>query len=257
MCGRWNAGNSRGPHPRPEMRLMVLTAVVYAIAPTLAIPAGAGLIAWRPPPAVWRSILLHVAAGGLIAVIAVELLGELKDRSPWPVAGGVLAGALFMALVETAANRAERSSRGRFPAGFVAVVAVDFLVDGFLLGLALRHDAALGLVLAVALTLEDLVTGLSVASALLEAVSRRAMLATMALVALGFPLGALAGALLGGVVTGGWYVAVLAFAAVALLFLALEELLKEAHEVAETPWVTSTLFVGMLAFLLLEMAVSH
>jgi ZIP family zinc transporter len=63
--------------------------------------------------------------------------------------------------------------------------------------------------------------------------------------------------LLGSVVTGAWYVAVLAFAAVALLFLALEELLTEAHEVTETPLVTSTLFLGMLAFLLLEMAVSH
>lgn len=233
---------------------MVLTALLYAVAPTLAIPAGAGLIAWRPPPPLWRSILLHVAAGGLIAVIAVELLGELKDRSPWPVIGGVLAGALFMAGVETVAERAERSSGG-FPAGFVAVVAVDFVIDGLLLGLALRHDAAFGLVLAVALTLEDLVTGLSVASALVKTTTRKVMLTTMALVALGFPVGAATGSLVGGVVTGAWYVGFLAFAAVALLFLALEELLKEAHEATETPLVTSTLFLGMLAFLLLEMAV--
>jgi ZIP family zinc transporter len=236
---------------------MVLTALLYAVAPTLAIPAGAGLIAWRPPSPIWRSVLLHVAAGGLIAVIAVELLGELKDRSPWPVVGGVLVGALFMAAVETAANRAERSSRSGLPAGFVAVVAVDFLIDGLLLGLALRHDAAFGVVLAVALTLEDLVTGLSVSSALIETATRKVMLTTMALIAVGFPLGAVAGSLLGSVVTGAWYVAVLAFAAVALLFLALEELLREAHEVTETPLVTSTLFLGMLAFLLLEMAVSH
>jgi ZIP family zinc transporter len=162
-----------------------------------------------------------------------------------------------MAAVETAANRAERSSRSGFPAGFVAVVAVDFLIDGLLLALALRHDAAFGVVLAVALTLEDLVTGLSVSSALIETATRKVMLTTMALLATGFPLGAVAGSLLGSVVTGAWYVAVLAFAAVALLFLALEELLTEAHEVTETPLVTSTLFLGMLAFLLLEMAVSH
>ncbi len=235
---------------------MVTTALLYAVLPTLAIPAGAGLIAWRPPSAMWRSVLLHIAAGGLIAVIAVELLGELKDRSPWPVIGGVLTGTLFMAAVETAAKRAEQSSRSGFPAGFVAVVAVDFLIDGLLLGLALQHDSAFGLVLAVALTLEDLVTGLSVSSALMESTTRKVMLTTMGLVALGFPLGALTGALMGGVVTGGWYVAVLAFAAVALLFLALEELLTEAHERSETPLVTSTLFLGMLAFLLLEMAVT-
>lgn len=55
--------------------------------------------------------------------------------------------------------------------------------------------------------------------------------------------------------TGPVYTGVLAFAAVALLFLALEELLREAHERDERPVVTATLFMGLLAFLLLEQLV--
>jgi ZIP family zinc transporter len=228
--------------------------LLYALAPTLAIPAGAWLIGWRPPTPLWRSILLHFAAGGLIAVIAMELLAEFEDRSPVAVAIGILSGTLFMGALQSITERIERSS-GRTPVGFIAVVAVDFAIDGLLLGVALHHDSSFGLVLAVALTLEDLVTGLSVASAIVETMPAGSMLRIMALLALGFPAGAIIGAVVGGMLTGPAYAAVLAFACVALLFLALEELLKEAHEMVERPWVTSTLFLGLLAFLLLEMTV--
>lgn len=66
--------------------------------------------------------------------------------------------------------------------------------------------------------------------------------------ALAFPTGTVAGVL----VEGAAYTVVLAFAAVASLFLVLEGLLREAHEVAETAWTTSMMFGGLRAFLLLE-----
>lgn len=234
---------------------MVWNALLFAVAPTLAIPAGAALIAWRPPGHTLRSILLHFAAGGLVAVIGVELLGEFDQRSPWPVAVGGLAGTGFMAALETITRRLEQRSGGRGGVGVLAVLAVDFFIDGLLLGVALHHDHSFGLVLAVALTLEDLVTAVSVSSTLVGTMSDRHMVATVSLVGTGFPLGAMTGGLLGGLITGGLYAAVLAFAAVALLFLALEELLKEAHETEEHPLVTSTLFVGLFAFLMLELAI--
>lgn len=46
---------------------------------------------------------------------------------------------------------------------------------------------------------------------------------------------------------------VIAFGAPALLFLVTEELLDEAHEVPETPLLTSMFFVGFLAILLMEL----
>jgi len=46
---------------------------------------------------------------------------------------------------------------------------------------------------------------------------------------------------------------VIAFGAAALLFLVTEELLTEAHEVAENPLLTSAFFVGFLAVFLLEL----
>ena len=232
-----------------------VTALLYALGPTIAVPAGAALIAWRPPTRVFRSVLLHFATGGLIAVVAVELLGGIEERSPYAVVAGIGAGTALMVGLEYLTRRLERGAGGAASAGVLAVVAVDFTLDGLLLGIALQHDHSLGLVLAVALTLEDLVTGLSVASTLQASVGPRAMLARIALVAIGLPVGAIVGALLGGVLTGALYTGVLALAAVALLFLALEELLREAHETDERPPVTAALFVGLLAFLLLEQIV--
>jgi len=48
---------------------------------------------------------------------------------------------------------------------------------------------------------------------------------------------------------------VLSFGLAALLFLVTEELLTEAHEGPESPWLTSSFFLGFLVFLLLGMAV--
>jgi ZIP family zinc transporter len=47
--------------------------------------------------------------------------------------------------------------------------------------------------------------------------------------------------------------AVLAFAAASFLYLVTEELLKEAHEVREAPWMTALFFAGFIGLLLLDM----
>ncbi|MCK5757051.1 MAG: ZIP family metal transporter, partial [Mycobacterium sp.] len=45
---------------------------------------------------------------------------------------------------------------------------------------------------------------------------------------------------------------VLAFAAAALLWLVVEELLVEAHETPDRPWMAALFFVGFLALFVLE-----
>ena len=51
------------------------------------------------------------------------------------------------------------------------------------------------------------------------------------------------------------FASVLAFGTVALLYLVTEELLTQAHEVDETPLLTSMFFVGFVALLMIEMLV--
>lgn len=47
-----------------------------------------------------------------------------------------------------------------------------------------------------------------------------------------------------------------AFGLIALLYLVTEELLIEAHEVPDRPWVTALFFVGFLLLFLLEEAIA-
>lgn len=230
----------------------IAQALLYAAAPTAAIPASAALVARRPPSSTVRSLLQHFAAGGLIAVIAVELLGDLDEESPWALIVGIATGTALMTALDVVSTRVERRGGRLASVGFLATVTVDFLIDGLLLGVSLSHESGLGLLLAIVLTLEDLVTGLSVASTVRDSLGPERLLPVVSAVALAFPVGAVGGALLGGIVTGSVRTGVLAFAAVALLFLVLEELLREAHEVEESHWGTSATFLGLLAFLLLE-----
>lgn len=238
----------------------VLTALAYAAAPTVAVPVGGFVVTRVQLGARVRSALQHFAAGGLVAVIGVELLAELHQRAPVAVAIGVAVGTLFMLALDGGTRRLERKGGRWASVGFQAVVGVDFLIDGLLLGVSLGHDSSLGLVLAIALTLEDLVTGLSLALTLKKETVRRdgpeearsRVPLVMSLLALALPVGAVLGGFTGRWISGDAYTLVLAFAAVALLFLVFEELLREAHGVAETPWTTGMLFGGLLAFLLIE-----
>jgi ZIP family zinc transporter len=66
-------------------------------------------------------------------------------------------------------------------------------------------------------------------------------------------IGAEAGFFLGGVLSGGWIEGVLAFAVAALLYLAAEELLTEAHEVAETKGSTALFLAAFIALMLVDM----
>lgn len=231
--------------------MTLLGALAYAVAPTLAIPAGAALVAWRPPGERVRSIVQHFAAGALLAVVAVELLGPVAHASRVAAATGMLLGTAFMVALDMTVTRLERRP-GHAATGFLVVVTIDFLLDGLLLGVALVHDSHLGLLLAIALTLEDVVVAMSVTATALETHPPKRTLAMLGAIATAFPIGTVVGFLLGGVLTGPAFIGVLAFAAVALLFLVLEELLREAHDVRETPVATAMLFVGLLAFMLLQ-----
>ena len=83
--------------------------------------------------------------------------------------------------------------------------------------------------------------------------SRSRIILTTSTVALSPLIGAISGYFLGGVLVGGWIEAVLAFAAAVLLYLAAEELLKEAHEVPETAVSTAVFFAAFLALLVIDM----
>jgi ZIP family zinc transporter len=135
------------------------------------------------------------------------------------------------------------------PAGLLATVGIDLLIDGLVLGLGFAAGAKQGLLLAVALTIEVLFLGLTVAVALKEREWWRPVVWTAGLVLL-LPVGALASTPIH-LMPPAVLTAALAFGLIALLYLVTEELLVEAHEVQDRPWITAMFFAGFLLMLLL------
>jgi len=200
----------------------------------------------RPGPTL-VSAIQHFAAGVVFAAAAGEILPDIMHRaSPWAtmIGGGVgVATMLLLKHLEALAKE---------PAGLLTVIGIDILIDGLVLGIGFAAGPKVGLLLTIALTIEVLFLGLTVATELSESVRSRAKVIsiTSALVLL-LPIGALLGApvaLLPSSLLTGFF----AFGLIALLYLVTEELLVEAHETPDRPWVTAMFFVGFLALLLLE-----
>ena len=228
-----------------------MTLSTYAL---LAIPVRAAILGAiaavyaRPTPAVVSGVQ-HLAAGVVLAAAAAEVLPDLTHyRAPIAtLVGGVVGVGVMLGIMQ-----AERRWEG--PIGMAATTAVDLLVDGLILGLGFIAGAKAGVLLTVALTLEVLFLGLTVADAFGGARARLRSVVATALLVIALPLGAVLASPISRLpdpVVAGF----LAFGLVALLYLVTEELLVEAHGRPDRPWVTALFFVGFLAVLLLDQAI--
>jgi len=226
------------------------------------IPVGATLLGgaiatFKMPSAKARSLVQHFAAGVVMAVVAGELLPEMtREHRPLGVLIGFALGVALMLGVKALTERIERrdEQQGTGTSGLLVAVGIDVFLDGLLIGVGFAAGERVGTLLVVALTLELLFLGVSVAASLGEAkVSRTRSLLTVAglsaLVIVGAGLG---GSLLAGL-SGLALEIVLSFGAAALMYLVVEELLTEAHEVQETPLITVSFFAGFVALYLLEL----
>jgi ZIP family zinc transporter len=221
----------------------------FTLIPVAAMTVGAAATTLRRPGPKLTSAIQHFAAGVVFAAAAGEILPDLKhDGAQVPVLIGGLIAVALMLLVKHLGEKAKGNT------GFVAVVATDILIDGLVLGIGFAAGARQGLMLTLALTLEVLFLGVTVAISLGSGgLPRGRVIAATLAIGLLLPLGALAGGpistLSPAVVTGFF-----AFGLIALLYLVTEELLVEAHETEETPLITAMFFLGFLTLLLIEEA---
>ncbi|MBO3272054.1 ZIP family metal transporter [Hymenobacter defluvii] len=241
--------------------------------------AGAVIAIIRPPGAAIRSAILHFAAGVVFSVVAVELLPDIVARHrPLEVGLGFAIGVGVMLALRSLTRKAAEKEKaaptppaalrasqpelkatavaGPLPMGLLTGVGIDILIDGLLLGIGFAAGAEEGLLLGIALTIEVLSLGLATAVELRQegqtkarAVGIVAALSALLVVGAGVGITVLNGA------SDNVMELVLSFGLAALLFLVTEELLTEAHEEPESPWLTSAFFLGFLVFLILGMLV--
>ena len=171
-------------------------------------------------------------------------LGPGTGPGPGPGQGPVLAGG---ARTGSLARPVTRAAAAALPIGLLVAVGIDLLIDGMLVGLGASLGATQGLILTIALTLEILFLSLSLAAELTDSgLSRLRSAAVCAGLGLLTAVGAIAGAAALSGASPAVLAAVLAFGAAALLYLAVEELLVEAHEQAETTGLAAMFFLGFL-----------
>lgn len=207
---------------------------------------GAAVAVRIKPDATLVSAIQHFAAGVVFAAAAVEILPDvLHGGSPIATVIGGLAGVGVMLLIK----QIETLASGTL--ALVTMIGIDILIDGLVLGIGFAAGDTAGLLLTIALTVEILFLGLTVANELGETIrSRGRIVAITAGLVVALPIGALlaipVAGLPGGVLTGFF-----AFGLIALLYLVTEELLVDAHETVDRPWVAAMFFVGFLLLLVL------
>lgn len=137
----------------------MLTALLYGLAASSALVAGAALGAvWDPPQKV-TGVLLAFASGALISALAFELFEEAFALGGAVRSGlGLLAGAATFVAVDTALDRRVSGSSGpdgrdvaRSGVGLalLAAVTLDGVPENLALGVSLVEGASLTLLLAI------------------------------------------------------------------------------------------------------------
>jgi Predicted divalent heavy-metal cations transporter len=248
---------------------LVGQAAVLVAFPVGAAAVGSVIAVLRPPGPRLVSGIQHFAAGVVLAALVGEVLPDLRREGnlTWASIGFAAGAALVLSLgaygrrrdaagagraaVETARSGARRPAVA-LPLGLLVAVGIDLLMDGLLVGLGVTLGSTQALILTVALTIEILFLGLSVATELTGAgLSRSRAAAACTGLGLVTAVGAIGGAALLGGASTPVLAAALAFGAAALLYLAVEELLVEAHEQAETAMLGAMFFAGFLAIYVL------
>ena len=263
----------------------VTQALTLVAFPVAAAAAGSAVSIVRPPGPRLVSAIQHFAAGVVVAALAGEVLPSLRSEGnlPYAVLGFALGVAVMLAMAaysrrqEAAATSSKvygaptleatdpdsphrrglstsvtrqvaRRAAIALPLGLLVAVGVDLVIDGLLVGLGAVLGATQGIILTIALTLEILFLSLSLGTELAEAGLNRAQsAATVVGLALLTAVGAVGGAALLADAGPATLAVVLAFGAAALLYLAVEELLVEAHEQTETTTLAAMFFLGFLA----------
>ena len=224
---------------------------IYTLIPaTVAILGAIVAVNVRPGPVI-VSAIQHFAAGVVFAAAAGEIMPDVVHSGALmaTIVGGFAGIGVMLAI-----RQLERGTEG--PVGLITLVGVDILIDGLVLGIAFAAGAKAGLLLTIALSVEVLFLGLAVTTELSQTIkSRVRIVMVIAALILLLPLGAFVATPIARLpdqyITG-----FLSFGLIALLYLVTEELLVEAHETPDKPWVTAMFFIGFLLLLSLEEVMS-
>jgi ZIP family zinc transporter len=227
----------------------------------LLITMGAGLVGgllalfWSPNVK-WRSAVQHFAAGAVLAAVASNVIPEVERTGTITgIIGGFVAGGLVMIGLKWAVLKLEKAekSKQRLPFGLAAAAGVDTLIDGAITRAGFFTGQQLGVLLAIALSIELFFLTLSVGSEFRKGKSRGWLgIAVTIGITILFGIGALGADIFLEGSPETTIAVILAFGAAALIYLIAEELLVEAIQAEESLFSTAMLFAGFFILIAIK-----
>src|ERR1044072_3032856 len=128
-------------------------AILFAVVASSALPLGALIACWPPPPRAATAALLGFASGALITAVAFELFEKAFEHGgAWRAGVAFFAGATAFIAIDGLLER--KTSRRRGGGGVVgwallAGVTLDGVPENLAMGVALLEGSALTLLVAI------------------------------------------------------------------------------------------------------------
>lgn len=231
-----------------------LLVLAFAALPALGNFAGCLLAEFVPLSRLALNLALYMAAGVVLAVVAVELMPRALEAEPaWAIVGAFVLGGVFYVAVDWSIQRlndrfggGEAGDAGQWVIFFG--VSVDLFSDGIMIGTGSTVAVGLGLLLALGQVPSDVPEGFAaIANFRRGGVARRRRLLLAGAFAVPIFMGATLGYWLMRDAPELYQLLLLTFTAGVLSTLVVEELVPEAvEEVPESP-LSSLAFVGGFA----------
>jgi ZIP family zinc transporter len=158
-----------------------LSIITIAAAAGLASPIGGLIALWRTPTSLFMSVSLGFASGVLLGTIGFEMLPKALELGSWSVAVGGFVGGfsavygldLFVHRGKLAGEKAEQHGKverfyhkHRPRGGEVTVLAggtsAEELIEGLSIGVGILIEPGLGLLIALAIVIDNFSEGLSI-----------------------------------------------------------------------------------------------
>lgn len=231
-----------------------LTVLGYAAMPALGNFAGGILAEFMRASGKVLSLALHLAAGIVFGVVAIELMPQaLASPQPLLILGAFVVGGILFLAVERTSNVAKTRFGGKTseagPWAIFLGVAVDLFTDGILVGTGATIDPRLGLLLALGQVPADVPEGFATIATFKNAGVQRK---TRILLSMAFAIPVLLGATVGFWALRGqddlYKLLVLAAAAGLLVTLVVEELVPEMHREGKSRFASPLIAIGFALF---------
>lgn len=128
-------------------------ATVFALIASSALPMGAAIGAWRPPPRQVTAGLLAFASGALIAAVAFELFDDAFEHGGgWRAGIAFFAGATAFIVVDTwldAWTHRQKAQGGAVGFALLAGVTLDGVPENLAMGVGLIESGSAALLVAI------------------------------------------------------------------------------------------------------------